>query len=444
MKAEVLAYCQKERLFSVGDRVICAVSGGADSMALLWCLHALREELQISLSAAHFNHGLRGVESDADEAFVRAFCQAHEIAYFSGQADVAGFAAESGKTLEEAAREKRYDYLLSLPCDKLATAHQADDNAETVLLHLLRGSGLRGLCGIPPKRGRIVRPMLSVSRADVVQFLKQEGIPWREDRTNGEDDCLRNRLRHHVMPLLYGEAPSLRKILLRQSELLRGEDELLDRLAGELLKPEGSGWRIAPILSADDALQKRALRLILRRFLPQDAAQRHIAALQALLSSNAPSAQLDLPKGLTARRRYGAFFITEEKTIPSFPETALNVPGVTRIPQLRLRVTSTVTEKFQKQENTAFQFAVKYDMISTDALKLRPRRTGDRMQMDGGCTKSLKKLLIEQKIPRDKREQLPVLTDGKRVLAVLGLGVSADCRADGHGRALVITTETED
>ena len=440
MRAEVLARCRE--LFSAGDRVIVAVSGGADSMALLWCLHSLRGELGMSVTAAHFNHGLRGAEADADEAFVRSFCEAHEIPFFSGRADVAAFTKDSGMTPEEAAREKRHEYLLSLPCDKLATAHNADDNAETVLLHLLRGSGLRGLCGIPPVRGKIVRPLLSVSREEIVRFLQDEGIPWREDRTNAADDCLRNRLRHHVMPLLYGEAPDLRQKLLRQGDILRGEDELLDTLARELLVFDGEGYEIVPLREADDALQKRALRLILREYLPQNVAQTHIAALQALLRSSDPSAETALPGGLTARRRYNTLIVTETGEIPTFPETALQVPGVTYIPELRLRVTCAVTDD-EKQENTAFHFAVKYDMIATGALKLRPRRTGDRMQMDGGYTKTLKKLLIEQKIPRDERETLPVLTDGERVIAVLGLGVSADCRADGTGRALVITTETE-
>ena len=444
MKAEVFAHCRKERLFCAGDRVICAVSGGADSMAMLWCLHSFRQELGISVSAAHFNHGLRGAEADADEAFVRDFCEDHHIAFFAGRADVAAFAKEEGMTLEEAAREKRYEFLLSLPGGKIATAHNADDNAETVLLHLLRGSGMRGLCGIPPKRGRIVRPMLAVSREDILRYLQEEGVSWREDKTNAEDDCLRNRLRHRVMPLLYEEAPFLRRNLLRQCEILRGEDDLLDKLARELLVFDGEGYQTVPLLSAADALQKRALRLILHEGLPQNAAQSHIAALQNLLRSDDPSAQLDLPNGLTARRRYDALLITEDGGVPTFPETALAVPGVTRIPQLHLRVTCALAENFQKQGNTPFQFAVKYDMIATDALKLRPRRTGDRMQMDGGYMKTLKKLLIEQKIPRDRRELLPVLTDGARVIAVLGLGVSADCRADVGQRALVITTEKED
>lgn len=443
MKAEVVSRCRREHLFSEGERVICAVSGGADSMAMLWCLHSLREALGITVGAAHFNHCLRGGEADRDEAFVRSFCEAHCIEFFVGRADVAAYANENDLTLEEAAREKRYAFLLSLPCDKIATAHNADDNAETVLLHLLRGSGLRGLCGIPTQRGKIVRPMLSCTREEILHFLNEEGIAWCEDRTNEDDDCLRNRLRHHVMPLLYEEAPELRKKLLRQCELLRGEDTLLDKMAQALLEPDGEGWRIAPLLSADDALQKRALRLLLRDYLPQNVAQCHISDLQTLLYAGNPSAQCSLPNGLTARRRYDTLVITEQKEELTFPEIVLQIPGVTRIPALSLTVTCAISENFRNQGNTPFQFAVKYDMIATDVLTLRLRRTGDRMKMDGGYTKTLKKLLIEQKIPRDRRAQMPVLTDGERVIAVLGLGVSADYRAEDGERAVVITAEKE-
>ena len=200
MKAEVARFCREEGLFSAGDRVVCALSGGADSMAMLWCLHSLQAGLGITVSAAHFNHRLRGAEADRDEAFVRAFCAGRGIALTVGSADVAQYAKDHGQSLEEAARECRYAFLRALPCDKLATAHTADDNAETVLLHLLRGSGLRGLCGIPPRRGSIVRPLLSVTREQVTAFLRAENIAWVEDSTNAEEFCTRNRLRRRVLP----------------------------------------------------------------------------------------------------------------------------------------------------------------------------------------------------------------------------------------------------
>ena len=206
MRAEVLSWCRREGLIAAGDRVLCAVSGGADSMAMLWCLHSLREELSISVCAVHFNHRLRGAESDRDEAFVRAFCAEHGIELTVGTAAVDAYTASG---VEETARRLRYAFFETLPCDKLATAHTADDNAETVLLHLLRGAGLRGLCGIPPRRGRYIRPLLCVTRGQITDYLRQEGIMWVEDSSNAADDCRRNRLRHQVMPLLKLEMPEL-------------------------------------------------------------------------------------------------------------------------------------------------------------------------------------------------------------------------------------------
>ena len=186
MKAEMLSWCRRLGLFSEGDRVICAVSGGADSMAMLWCLHCLQSELSVSVQAAHFNHRLRGAESDRDERFVREFCASRGIALTVGAAPEGSYGASG---VEETARRLRYAFFETLDCDKLATAHNANDNAETVLLNLMRGAGLRGLCGIPPVRGRIVRPLLFASRTEILEFLRAEGVAFVEDSTNAADDC---------------------------------------------------------------------------------------------------------------------------------------------------------------------------------------------------------------------------------------------------------------
>ena len=443
MKAEVLSRCRRDGLFSGGGRVVCAVSGGADSMAMLWCLYSLREALGIAVSAAHFNHCLRGAESDGDEAFVRSFCAAHGIELTVGRGDVSAFATESGRSLEDAARIKRYEFLESLPCDWLATAHTADDNAETVLLHLLRGSGLRGLCGIPPVRGKLVRPLLSVTREEVVAYLRAEGIPWREDSTNMEDGCVRNRLRHHVLPLLKQETPDLSQKLLRQSELLRGDDAFLEEAAQTLCQRADApdSYRIPPLLSAPDALQKRALRLILRRYLPQDVSLAHIEALQALLRSERPSALLSLPGGLTVRRRYDAFTVSAEEP-PKLHKTPL-LPGVTELPELGLRITCELTENCEKTENTPFHFAIKYGIISGSQLFARSRESGDVLTLKNGHTKSLKRLFIDRKIPLAERQRLAVITAGDTVLAVAGLCVNHLVLAQEGERAAVFRIEKE-
>ena len=423
MKAEVARFCREEGLFSAGDRVVCALSGGADSMAMLWCLHSLQAELGITVAAAHFNHRLRGAEADRDEAFVRAFCAGHGIALTVGSADVAKYAAAHGKSVEEAARECRYAFLQALPCDKLATAHTADDNAETVLLHLLRGSGLRGLCGIPPRRGGIVRPLLSVTREQVTAFLRAENIAWVEDSTNAEEFCTRNRLRRRVMPELRALSPRFSERLTAQSRLLREEDAYLDSLAAALLREEDGVFACAPLREAPPVLRRRALRLMTRRVLPQDVSYAHISALQVLLVSPDPSAQCDLPGGVIARRRYDGLELTRPSP-ETFPETPLSVPGETLLPVPGLKITCEITENFKKIANTPFRFAIKYDMITQSIL--RPRRSGDRMSTDGVHTKTLKKLFIERRVPRAQRGVTAVLASGSNVLAVAGIG--ADVR----------------
>lgn len=440
MRAEVGAWCRKEALFSAGDRVICAVSGGADSMAMLWCLLTLREALGITVSAAHFNHRLRGAESDRDEEFVRSFCAAHGVALTVGSADVAARAAAQGESVETAARALRYAFLDGLTCDKVATAHNADDNAETVLLHLLRGSGLRGLCGIPPVRGRIVRPLLCVTRGQIEAFLRAEGVPWMEDSTNTEDTCRRNRLRHRVLPQLRAETPELSRRLTAQSEVLRAEDELLDALAARCLTPVGNGYLCAPVLAAPVALQRRALRLIARESLSSDVSLAHIEAMRALLTADCPSAQCSLPGCWLARRRYDALELVRPETA-EFSPVPLQVPGVTELPVPGLRIHCEILENFQKITNTPFQFAIKYDMISAYRLVVRPRHAGDRITLPGGCTKTLKKLFIERKLPRAERGLAAVFAAGEAVLAVAGVGVSLPYAASPGDTVLRIQLE---
>lgn len=446
MRAEVLRRCRQEELFASGDRVICAVSGGADSTAMLWCLYSLRAELGITLRAAHFNHGLRGAESDRDEAFVRALCDRLEIPLTVGRADVAAFAAASGLSSETAAREKRYAFLNALPCDKLATAHTADDNVETVLLHLLRGSGLRGLCGIPSKRGSIVRPLLSVTHAQTESYLRELGETWVEDSTNALPDCRRNRLRQSVIPLLRQEAPSLSSQVLSAAALLREEDTFLDGLARQLLQSAADAphvWRVAPLLDAPPVLRRRALRLLVGHFLPQDVSQRHIASLEALLASPKPSAQLSLPDGWIARRAYRTLTVCR-KMPRHFSPTVLSVSGVTELPEIGLKIFCKTVENFKKSANTPFQFAVKCGMITQSILLARPRQTGDALLLSNGHTKSLKKLLIDRKIPCPERDRMAVIAAGEVLLGVCGVGVNHAYAAEAGQPALLIRIEKEE
>ena len=442
MKAEMLSWCRRLGLFSEGDRVICAVSGGADSMAMLWCLHCLQSELSVSVQAAHFNHRLRGAESDRDERFVREFCASRGIALTVGAAPEGSYGASG---VEETARRLRYAFFETLDCDKLATAHNANDNAETVLLNLMRGAGLRGLCGIPPVRGRIVRPLLFASRTEILEFLRAEGVAFVEDSTNAADDCLRNRLRHGVLPLLCAEAPELPGRLTEQTLLLRVEDEYLDTQAQALLDAAQSGqalWRVQPLREAPEVMQRRAIRVLLRRFYPADAAQCHVEAVRGLLSVASPSAEVSLPHGKIARRVYEALTVQEAEEAEPFC-VPLQIPGRTPLPGGKGSILCTIAEFFENSGKSPFQFAIKYAMIKNHTVVVRSRRTGDEFRT-GAHRTSLKKLMIDRRIPRARRGALCVFASEDGVLAVEDLGTDALCRPLAGEPALIIQIEKEE
>ena len=236
MLNELLAMIRRYDMIRPGDRVVCALSGGADSVALLFGLYLLKDKLRIQLEAAHFNHQLRGTESDRDEAFAREFCDRYDIPIHVGTAKI----LPGKKGLEAAAREARYAFFDTLP-GKIATAHTADDNAETVLMRLVRGTGLKGLGGIHPVRGRIIRPMLLVTRQQVEDFLAEYCLSHVEDSSNATDDFLRNRIRRHIIPALREENPRLGHNLSAMALRLRLDEAALTPdtdYAGGLSVPE--------------------------------------------------------------------------------------------------------------------------------------------------------------------------------------------------------------
>ena len=233
-----------------GTHVLCAVSGGADSIYLLHRLKAMENERGLRISAAHFDHGLRGDESDRDRLFTQQCCEGLNVPCTVGSGDVAAYAAANRIGLEEAARALRYRFL--------------EDNAETVLMNLCRGAGIRGLAGIPPVRGRLIRPLLQTGRDEIEFWLRENGIPWVEDSTNSDDGFTRNRFRHRIVPLLCEENPAFLEALSRTSELLREDDACLCRQAeaflGQNLREQAIPAKA--LLSLEPAVASRVLRML--------------------------------------------------------------------------------------------------------------------------------------------------------------------------------------
>lgn len=386
-----------------GQRVIVACSGGADSVALLFGLYLLKEKLDIRLAAVHFNHQLRQDESQRDEQFVRDLCAQFDIPLFVGtEAVTAG-----KKGLEAAAREARYAYFATLD-GTIATAHTADDNAETVLLHLVRGTGLKGLGGIAPKREKLIRPMLTVTREEVLAFLNEYHLSFVEDGSNETDAFLRNRLRHHVMPLLRQENPRLAENMSQMAMSLRTDEETLAALAGEEL-PD-----VMALRQMRGPLRARVLERFLKENGVKEPERRHIALVEELVFSDNPSAKADLPGAITLCRRYHMLTVAQPETCWESREVA--IPGVTQLPELGLRIVCTQAKQIVND-------GVSFTICPVGAVAVRSREAGDAITLPGG-TKTLKKLFIDRKIPADQRLRIPVLCDDRGVLAVYGIGAN--------------------
>ena len=403
MLNKLLKLMRQYDMVAPGEHIICAVSGGADSVALLFGMYLLREKLGIRLSAAHFNHHLRGEESLRDEHFVREFCDRFDIPLVVGQGQV----TPGKKGLEAAAREARYGFFATLD-GKIATAHTADDNAETVLMHLVRGTGLRGLGGISPVNGNVIRPMLTVTRQEVLAFLEEYSLSFVEDSSNQTDDFLRNRLRHNVMPLLKVENPRLAESLSDMAMELREDAKVLE-LPDEL--PD-----VPTLQTMSQALRSRVIHRFLQENGVPEPERSHIRSVEELVFSQKPSARVNLPGGVTVGREYDRLLVLPNR---EEPEAVVLQPGQVRyLHQWGVMISYVPTSEII---NTKEIFTVK----TTDSITIRSRQTGDSMRLNvGTCT--LKKLFIDRKIPAHLRPYIPVVADGQGVLGVLGIGANVD------------------
>ena len=439
MNRKLITFVQANALIAPGDRVTCAVSGGPDSMCMLWALYQARDELGINLACAHFDHGLRG-QSAADAAFVRDFCDKYSIPFLCGHGDVAA-EAQPGESIELAARRLRYAFLYSaVPEGLIATAHTADDNLETVLLRLTRGTSLRGLGGIPVRRGRIIRPILFADRAQVLEYLAAEGIGFCTDDTNDTDLYPRNRIRHHVIPLLRQENPNVSERVLSLSRTLRAEDAYLSASAADCLQraslPEG--WSCEKLNALDPVLRRRALFSILQEAGAEAPTERHLTLLDALVSSPVPSAQASFPGGTVLSRRYDLLTVADMPA--ALTPTPLAVPGTTRLQGFT--ITCSETDTVQTVQNSPDRFFLRSGLIRS-GLIVRSRRIGDRMQLPGG-SRSLKRLMIDRRIPASLRDNLPVLTTADGIAAVAGIGADQRFLAQPGESAVEIIIEKED
>lgn len=418
------AYAEEYGMLPAGSRVLCACSGGPDSTALLLLLCATPD---LTVGCAHFNHRLRGAESDRDEDFVRALCAKLGVACFCGGGDVAAYEAQNHMGTEAAAREMRYAFLEKTATahgfDRIATAHHAEDNAETILLNLTRGSGLRGLCGIPPVRGRIVRPLLTATRAEILQYLAEQGQSYVEDGTNELDDCARNRIRHRVLPLLMQENTAAAEHISAAAELLRRDEEYLSGCAQRFLTEnlKDGALPVGAFLALPESIAARVVSTALGPL-----SRTHIEAVYALCRNPQAHAAADLP----GRRieKDGDRLLLDAPCMPQ-PFRCEVPPGETLLPQLGLRILRRRAAPDEEIHNSFTTFFFHCDSIR-GMIFVASRGEGERVRLAGrGCTKTLKKLFSEAHMPLHERARTPVLYDDDGVIAVCGFGVAERCAA---------------
>lgn len=403
----------------VGTRVVCALSGGADSVAMTHCVMRLAPTMGLEAVAAHYNHHLRGAESDRDEAFVRDLCARWDLPLTVG----GGIVANQGGGIEDAARQLRYVFLREAAgAGVIATAHTMDDQAETVLLQLIRGTGLKGLGGIAPQRGGLIRPLLEVRRADVMNYLAVHGLPHVEDSSNTADDYRRNRVRHQLLPLLTAENPRMTESLAELARQSRAEEALLSEMTRQALEScVADGALCCDRLQAQpDALQSR----ILRAFCGMELSARHTTALRGLCCNCEGSGSVSLPEGWTAVRTYERLRL-ERGAPEKWGAVVLSVPGVCEVPGWRIECEKSTAPVEISQ--FSYTFYLSHDTITGDVM-VRPRTSGDMLRLPGG-SRSLKRLMIDRKLPARERDMVPVLADEAGVLAVPGLAVDAERQA---------------
>lgn len=416
-----------------GGRVLCAVSGGADSMCLLHLLLARGTDVV----AAHFEHGIRGAESLADAAFVERWCRERGIECVVGHGDVPGCASENGLGIEEAARRLRYAFLERTAeekgCGCIATAHNADDNAETMIFNLCRGTGLAGLRGIPERRGSIVRPLLGVTRAEIERYLEDNGIPHVEDSTNSSDDYSRNLIRHRVTPALREINPEMVRAAARTARLLRQDEDCLDSMAADFVRSRFDGESLP--LRELNALHPAVASRVIRRLAGGGLAMEHVESVLRLCQSG-ELGFADIP-GRRLRCESGRLWLTAAESV-KLERRELRVGQSVVIPEAGLIVTAK-NGFFCGEVNDLFKtYYFKCENINS-AVTVGGRENGGSVRPQGRrCTKSLKSLFLEAGYTQKQRDATPVLRDGQGVLAVYGLAIDERMRPLPGDRVMII------
>ena len=419
--------------------ILVGFSGGADSRALLDMLIKYARANGTSIYAAHVNHCIRGAEADRDEAFCASVAKDYGIPFFVKRVDIPALAQKLGKSVELCARDERYAFFAEIMRENsiplLATAHNADDNLETLIFNLSRGSGLSGLCGIPPKRkcpeGTLIRPILLMSKAEVLSYCKENELLFVTDSTNVDTDYTRNKIRAEIIPVMREIASSPEKKASEASALLRRDNEFLNRLADELLShADGEGAiPLDKILSSHESVSSRALMRLFDKFGDCSLEQVHVNNILELCRASKNNSRVSLPSQICAMLFDGKLkFLPEAELSANENESYFLEVGEGEhfISQINAEIVIGKSHREINIYKKSIQFNINSAKID-GTFSLRERRAGDKIFM-GGMHKSVKKLMCDKKIPPELRYRVPMICSGDEIIAIpfVGMCDSAD------------------
>ncbi|MGN0470611.1 MAG: tRNA lysidine(34) synthetase TilS [Acutalibacteraceae bacterium] len=442
MKNKAYSAVKKYNMLQQNDTVVVGLSGGADSTALLHFLLSVREELNLRIIACHINHMLRGDEADGDENFVRKICNENSVELRVLRVDVHKEAQKRKIGTEECGRQIRYEFFEKTAAEfnaKIATAHTASDNAETVIFNMTRGCGIKGLCGIPPVRDNIIRPLIEVTRTEIEEYCRTNGYDFVTDSTNLERDYTRNKIRLDVIPVLKNINPSLESTIARMSTQMRQNEKFITDCAEKALAEAEtpSGYKTAILSRLDDTLLSAALSLLVKKhnIIPE---AKHIELIKKIVYN---SGAVNLKNNITAVSKQGFLRIIssvqhQENEIISYTNQNLITINNKKISILLMNIDE--FNKYQKINNLVFNNSMDYDTIPFNRV-FRTRKSGDMFTLPKrNITKSLKKYFIELKVPQENRDEIILLASGSDILWIEGIGVSKKYRVSTDTKKVLV------
>lgn len=412
-------------MLSNGDRVLVAVSGGADSMALLCFLLSVKDKYSLDICVAHIEHGIRSNESKADAEFVKNFCNKNNLKFYLKTIDAPKLAKKLGKGVEEVSREERYKFFDTIECDKIATAHNLTDNIETLIFRLARGTGLKGACSIPPVRGKIIRPLIEISSADIRTYCKQNNIEYRIDSTNFDDTYSRNLIRLNILPLLEKLNSDYQNNIANFISSINEDNSFIENQVLSVYDGvvTDSGIDILKIINFDEAVRKRIIKLYFEKNgVKIDCF--HLNEIEKLLYSSGKVQLLGDNFAVSAKGKLRLAKLKKCTDCGEFVTEILNI------------------NEFKAKN---IDFYCDCDKI-VGSVTVRKRKAGDTVKPSGrGVTKTLKKLFNETAFPIEKRDDAIIVCDDDGIIGVIGICVDERAKVDkGTKRVYSIKLPSED